>query len=214
MKLRKLKKSLKGIAGVLALLFITACIPTKWSTKPLNTPSDSLVRCYVVSHGYHTSVVIPAKSPVHDWRDKFPGIPQSAFFEIAWGDEDFYQKNNWLLFYGIKAVCWPTGSVMHVVGLDRRPRKYFYTSKVFPIKVPFDKFREMRAYIEASFRKSEVGDYHHLGSGLYGESGFYESGKLYHGLYNCNNWVVSVLRRANKQTPLWGGFPFMITMYL
>lgn len=170
------------------------------------------VRIYVLDHGYHTSIVIPAATQYHNWKKRFPHLEDAEYLDFAWGDRDYYQSEGYPVGKGIKALFLPTRSVIHVVALYHRPGVYYPEAGIKSLWVEKEHFLKLLDYIDESFvKKGKKVCY--LKQGLYGISAFYRAKNIYHLLYNCNNWVAGGLDAANIRTPLWGGFPRMIMWY-
>jgi uncharacterized protein (TIGR02117 family) len=196
-------------------LLVSACLPSKWSNSReiSQKPDDSCV-FFVANHGYHTSIILPVRSPVHHWGNRFPHLANGRYLELAWGDSTFYRASGQPLTTALKAALWPTPSVMHVVSFDKPPGRYLPEQKIYKLQTQPQHYKALLAFIKQSFKQASRDQYRYLGKGLYGQSGFYASSQTYHAFYNCNNWVNTALKKAGVQAPLWGGFPFMVTLYL
>ena len=197
-------------------LSASACLPSKWSSSSRELgkkPPDSCV-FFVANHGYHTGIILPVRSAVHQWNSDFPHLAKGRYLELAWGDSAFYRAAGQPLGTALKAALWPSASVMHVVSFDKPPKRFLSGQKVYKLHSHPKSYKAMLAFIKQSFKQAPANQYQYLGKGLYGQSGFYASTKTYHAFYNCNNWVNTALKKADKQAPLWGGFPFMVTLYL
>jgi hypothetical protein len=101
------------IAAVVTAVLITLA--------PVEThASDDAATVLVVRHRWHTGIVLPADRlapPLAFLEDQFS---DPAWYEIGWGDNDFYRRTDNLWLLG-KALFWPTDTVLHVVGLDKHP---------------------------------------------------------------------------------------------
>ena len=49
---------------------------------------------------------------------------------MGWGDDGFYRSDKITTGVTLKALFWPTPSVLHVVGFNDAPESYFVESKV------------------------------------------------------------------------------------
>ncbi len=198
---------------LLCAIGIAACLPSNWSSQPtLKQLNEDERHFYVVIHGYHTSLVLPMDSAARYWH--YPGLPKGSYLSFAWGDSAFYRSPGQPLGRGLSAVFCPTPSVMHVVSFEQHPKDYFADDKVYALAATPSDYQAMLTFIGQSFEVSRSGHWEYLGKGKYKNSGFYKSAETYHGFYNCNNWVTTALKKAGHQAPLWGGFPFMVTLYL
>lgn len=175
---------------------------------------DSTISIYIISKEYHSSIIIPMQSTVHDWEKYFsPHMITYRYLELAWGDRKYYMASRFDLGSGLRALLLPTPSVMHVVSFPQPPREFFLQSEIGKINLPVHKFEKMLDYIRESFAWKQNETLKYLKPGIYGASGFFASPKIYHGLFNCNNWVYKALRKAGIPTPVWGGFPVDVTPF-
>ena len=85
---------------------------------------------YVVSHGWHTGFVIPApeiQGVIPELEKRFGDIP---YIEFGWGDKGFYQATETTLGLTLRAIFWPTESVVHSVAVPQKVEEYFSNSEV------------------------------------------------------------------------------------
>ncbi|HZM35285.1 MAG TPA: DUF2459 domain-containing protein [Burkholderiales bacterium] len=59
----------------------------------------------------------------------------AAYVEIGWGDRDYYPAEGFNLWYAIKAIAWPSASVLHVTGFDEPPARRFPASEVIELRL-------------------------------------------------------------------------------
>ena len=60
-------------------------------------------------------------------RKRFGDIP---YIEFGWGDKDFYQAKEITAGLALKAMLWPTESVIHAVAVPEKAYRYFENSTV------------------------------------------------------------------------------------
>jgi len=165
-------------------------------------PSDS-VTLYLVSHGWHTGIILPEKPiPPHQWdiRKDFPG---ARYFEIGWGDAAFYQAPEPNGYLALRAVLYPTPAVLHVVGFTSSPRAFFPCAPMLSIRLPKSQFLQMLSAIEQSFARNSSGELIRLQPGLYAKSYFYASRDTYHLFQTCNVWVARILKQGGLNLTPW-----------
>ena len=119
----------------LAFFLFSVFVITGCSSKPhiieqtdIAVPSPETI--YIVSHGWHTGIVVPAHSiqaRLPQLKERFGDIP---YIEFGWGDKEFYQAEEVNSGLAVQAIFWPTESVMHTVAVPDRPDIYFPESKV------------------------------------------------------------------------------------
>lgn len=183
---------------VIALAVVGGCAapaPVKGLFPPAeNAPSKNI---YLVSHGWHAGIVIQRVDiPQGVWTEHKHDFPEARYLEVGWGDQDFYQTPEPTLGMKLKAVLFPTKSVLHVVGFSDPVRTYFPNSEIIEIALSYEGFERLCKYIEQSYAKDERGEIQALGPGLYGNSQFYQSRESYHGFRTCNVWTARALRAA------------------
>ena len=168
-----------------------------FSFAPINA-NQKEKQVYVVNHGWHTGIVISSENISDAYKLKQEKFPKNKYIEFGWGDYDFYQNpsNDVDYFLAAKAAIWPTKSVMHVVGFDIEPEKFFGRSGMISLNIADSLFSNMHNYISQSFERGEDGDILPLGEGLYGNSMFFRSDKIYIFPKTCNVWTAQVLREA------------------
>ena len=150
---------------------------------------------YIVDNGWHTGLVVPS---VHvDERFNFlrQDIGDFTYFEFGWGDKGFYQSKKITLGLTFRAVFWLTPSVMHVVGFNNQPLKYFPKNTVLALKLNSSELKKLTDTIYLSF-DSESGTPQKQRNGLYGASQFYTGTGKYYALNTCNSWTVKMLSSA------------------
>ena len=89
---------------------------------------DATRTLYVVSHGWHSGVVVGRA----DLASRLPGLAlgEASHVEIGWGEERFYQARETTIGMALRAVLQPNASVLQVVPLSGSPRGYFAGSDV------------------------------------------------------------------------------------
>ncbi len=162
---------------------------------PVN-PIDSEKIIYLVNHGWHAGIVIKrADIPDTLWPES-KDFPSAWYLEVGWGDKEYYQTPNPHFGIAIKAILWPTASVLHIVGFNKAITSYFPLSEIIEVRLSNDGFERMIRYIAASYYKGPDGISKPIGKGLYGNSQFYLSGETYHLFKTCNVWTAKVFQAA------------------
>jgi hypothetical protein len=125
------------ITTSLLLAGLTACaaapIPPAVSTEA--PPAARTL--HVVSHGWHTGIVLRAADvPTDAWpaRGDFPG---AQYLEIGWGNRDYYQAADPGAWLALKAAFWPTPGVLHVLAFNGAVKGYFGAAGPF-LHLPFE----------------------------------------------------------------------------
>ncbi len=97
---------------------------------------------------------------------------------------------------GIRALFWPTDSVLHVAALQTDPIEYFNNNKVVKLKLSKTGFIKLVEYIDNSFTLNEQREVVKLGNGLYGTSRFYRAKDTFHLFNNCNTWSAKAIQSS------------------
>ena len=179
------------------VLFISGCSSQPGALKLSDDASRSgRNEIYIVSHGWHTGLVLPAK----DIQSRLPGLKKrfgdKAYIEFGWGDNGFYQANEITTGLTFRAMFWSAGAIMHAVAVPNDVNKYFRGSEVKVLCLSDAGVSSLIEFIAASFSKSTLGEIIELKTGIYGDSQFYEGVGDYHIFNTCNKWTAKGLRSA------------------
>lgn len=117
----------------------------------IDAPPESLHSIYVVRRGWHTGVAIPTSDwPNRNWSllGEFPG---ADYLEFGWGDERYYQAEQGSFWLAMRAVLWPTASVIHVIGLREPVLDDVHAADIVEVRIPIDRLRTLATAIEQEF---------------------------------------------------------------
>jgi uncharacterized protein (TIGR02117 family) len=175
------------LRAALAVLFLSAC-----AASPVERAVDGDIPIYVVTHGWHTGIAMRAADiDFTRWRP-LPHPARARYLEIGWGERDYYPAPGFNLWYGFKALAWPTPSVLHVTGFEEPPARYFAASEVVELRLSRAAFERLLAHITASFEPEAAP----IAPSLYASGAFYPSREKFHLFKTCNVWVARALRAA------------------
>ena len=179
-----------AVNGILALgLSASVLVSRPIHADPLHEcgPQRSL---YVVSHGWHTGLVLPRADLAARVGDT---IPAGNYVEVGWGDERFYQTGEGTLGLAVQALAWATPAVLHIVSFQGSPQRYFSGSEVIELSVPATGYADLLTAVVDSFTRGGNDDPIRLGRGLYGNSFFFRAQGRFHALNTCNTWVARTI---------------------
>jgi len=188
---------MKNLLFIFGLLTLSACTLEPYVVKPVesdNSPKRSVI--YIVSHDWHTGFVIPAEEiqlHIPELRERFGNTP---YIEFGWGDKGFYQAKEITTGLVLKAVLWPTESVIHSVAVPESVDRYFKNSQVEKICLNNGGLTSLLHFISNSFYKNEKNKVFELENGIYGDSQFYKGIGEYHLMNTCNKWTAKGLNSA------------------
>jgi len=182
---------------IIILSLLTACSSKPYVVKHTEMPAaDGQEEIYIVSHGWHTGFVVPAKRIQHllpKLRQRFSDTP---YIEFGWGDKDFYQAKETTTGLTLNAILWPTESVIHAVAVPKKADKYFANSIVETLCLSGRGYSSLLRFISESFYKDEHGEILELKSGIYGNSQFYKGVGNFYFMNTCNSWTAKGLKSA------------------
>jgi len=149
---------------------------------------------YVVSHGWHTGFVIPA--PEIQWvipelEQRFGEIP---YIEFGWGEKWFYQAKETTSGLTLRAIFWPTESVVHSVAVPQKVEEYFSNSEVVKLCLSDGELSALIGFISSSFYRDKSGNLFELQKGIYGDSQFYSGVGDFYFMNTCNRWTAKGLK--------------------
>ena len=151
---------------------------------------------YVVSHGWHTGFVVPAKEIQMEIQQLMKRFGSSQYIEFGWGDKGFYLAKEITSGLTIRAIFWPTESVIHAVSVPHNPYRFFSHTEVERLCLTDSEFSSLIGFIVNSFYKGTKGEVLELRNGDYGDSQFYKGVGDYYLMNTCNKWTAKGLRSA------------------
>lgn len=179
----------------LFLIITSGCLgPVKQLYPP--APGDPIKTIYVVSHGWHTGLVLDM-ADISGQKHLVPDFfKDSNSIEFGWGDEGFYKSKEFSLWVTVKAAILPTPTVLHLVDLRFSVQTHFPTSGIVKVNLSEQGFKKLCEHIESSYLLDAKGSIIETGPGIYGRSRFYRSDESYFFPKTCNVWTASALRSA------------------
>jgi uncharacterized protein (TIGR02117 family) len=202
-----------ALAGILVLVIMVTARPgdpAKYSAKATSPRTE----IFLVSHGYHSGIVIPrvAMATLAGERGEGALIAVATRFraypwiEFGWGEEEFYRNvpTAASLTFGLalRALLRPgNASVLHVVGLSAPPLESFPQSDVVALELSEPGLESVLDKINGTFGgSSSAGVPEDLGPGLYGPSLFFRANGSFNIFHVCNHWVADVLDAGGVPT--------------
>lgn len=190
----KLKGAACRTLGLLALacaLLVAGCAaPT--ASMPARPGAAAI---HLIGHGWHTGIAIAGA----DLPDDFPALadfPSAEQLEFGWGDAEYYPAQDPSVWLGIKALFWPTPSVLHVAEIRGEIAAAFPMSTIVRIELSADGLHRLRDFIRAEFQLDPQGRPIAVARGLYGESRFYRARSSFYFPHTCNWWTAAALAAA------------------
>jgi uncharacterized protein (TIGR02117 family) len=203
-----------GIIFIALVLGICLFVPrsvASFSTEQADAQiAHDTLHIYVAEYLYHTGLILPTVSAVHDWRKEFFCLNTSEYAEFGWGDSTFYMGGHVTVPMAMNALFASKASVIGIIGLNAPP---FFTEPASVRRIMLN--TRQYAALVASLQTSVLynnGSTIFLQQGFWGaRSGFYAANMRSVGQYsvlnNCNVWSAKHLRAIGITTPLWSGLP-------
>lgn len=176
--------------------FIAAvCVFTVYSNAicGLNVQTADSIDIYVVSHGWHTGVIVPTEELKDSFFVQLKEYPSAKYLEIGWGDLDFYRTPDIDYLITVKAAVLPSTSALHIVQITVEVEKYFLYSDLIKLNFSREKFNYMVDFIKSAFATDSLGRVIPIDKGIYGKSTFYLGHEKYYFPKTCNVWTARLL---------------------
>jgi uncharacterized protein (TIGR02117 family) len=155
---------------------------------------------YVVNHGWHVGLVLPAQSLNDLLPDLTQRFSQANYYELGWGDDGFYQSEENTAAMAFNALFRSKGAVLHVVSIKESPLAYFDQHEVIAFCLDAQQLRQIAQFLANSFmlQNSEL---IMREPGRYGDSQFYQATGRYTLMHTCNRWTAEALDQAGMDLP-------------
>ncbi|MBF0560730.1 MAG: DUF2459 domain-containing protein [Alphaproteobacteria bacterium] len=149
----------------------------------------------VTSNGWHSGVDV-ARGDLSE-RDipELADFPDAQWIEFGWGDADYYPAPKPTFAMAVGAALVPGPAVLHVAGLPAAPDIVFPTQERLAFRVSPEQFRNLIAYITATFRR-ENASRAPAAPGLYSFSHFYPANGTFDMFHTCNTWTANAVAAA------------------
>lgn len=146
---------------------------------------------------YHTGILIELNEDVKKSLPAAKDFPDHKFIDVGWGDEDFYQRENFNPYYATKAIVVPTSSVIRLRGLNRGIESIIQESDFcIRFELSQNQLLKLLNFIDKSFLYDEKGDVVRTSARKSFSIVFYKSVFRYHIFNTCNTWVAEALKTA------------------
>jgi uncharacterized protein (TIGR02117 family) len=183
---------------LLAAVAVTACTEGPSLVQLAQEPADTVrsYPVYVVNHGWHAGLIIPASHLNEAIPELGKRFGSTFYYEIGWGDREFYQARPPSAELAAQAIVRSTGSVLHIAAVPGSPTRYFQPMEVVNTCLTKEQVESLVTYVSNSFARDHRGNVMQLGQGLYGNSQFYAGQGNYSLLNTCNTWISGGLKSA------------------
>lgn len=190
-------RGFSAIALFMSFLLIAGCsvAPSK-PPHPPKTPAVTESTAFVMSNGWHSSIVLPrAVLPPNSILES-KDFPQALYLEFGWGDAEYYPAATPTIGMTLRAGFLPTRAVVHIAALRREPSGVYPAAEVIALALDAEALQHLIAYIDESFDRAGAARAKASGPGLYPDSRFYPARGRFHLANTCNTWTARALVAA------------------
>jgi len=157
------------------------------------------VTIHVVAHGWHSALIVPAAIVAPQQWPARAEFPDAEYFEVGWGDREYYQAAYHELLTALPGLLWPNPGVLQVVAFRGPPGRKFPGAPIATLRISREGAQRLVEAIAASHERDARGQAIAFGPALYGEGRFYASVERFSLFVNCNVWVARRLRDAGMR---------------
>lgn len=183
-------------ALLFCLLWLCSACAGPIHQQSVPVQAGALISVYVINHGWHTGLIVRRADIPRGLVPESGDFPAADYLELGWGDWDYYQSRDPGLWLALKALFWPTASVLHVVGVKDTIASRFAGYEIVGLAVGRDDFYRLVTYIHRSFLRDGTAKTMPLASGWGADSLFYPARGKFHLLNTCNSWTARALAAA------------------
>ena len=189
-------------AGLLAV----ACQSYSVVSTAGETPeaAEDAVTIYVTSNGWHSAIVVSRESLPAGSVPEAADFPQALYLSFGWGDAEYYPTEHPTYGMMFRAAFLRTPAVINLAGLRSQPRHVFPMDEIVELQIPKHEFRNLVAYLDATFARDGAKRAQSVALGLHGFSLFYRAKGDFHLLNTCNTWTARALRAAGLPIQVFG----------
>ena len=191
---RKSSLLLSKLSLILLVCFVEAAPQSAFAEDHPKIPIE------VVGHDWHTGIVIPVNNDALELCPALERFKGDRFVEIGWGDYAFYTTDSISVVKTVRALFWPTPTVLHLFGYDEPTLETFPDADIVRLELTAEEFRALLRTLNSCFASDWP-----FSLGHYENSFFYSAKGTYFFTNTCNVWTLRTLRSASVSTIPWAG---------
>lgn len=180
--------------ALLWVLAVSGCSEPVAQLKANRPPSTH--RVWVAHDKWHAAVIIRATDLAPETLPETRDFPGAEFFEISWGDAEYFPAPSAGVGLAIKAALWSSGSVIHIVGFSGALAKAYPNAQIIEMALPGNSFRQLIGFIDADLDRTDSSKLAKASPGLFSHSRFYPAKSTFSALRTCNTWIAEAFRAA------------------
>ncbi|WP_462319543.1 DUF2459 domain-containing protein [Marinilabilia sp.] len=178
-------------AIITILLFCTINLAGITSGK-----QESQYEVLIVQQAWHTGIILAVEDiPESIWPEK-KQYGQYKKIDVSWGDEKFYQAHGRPIGLAIRAILWPTQSVIRVFPFSNPVQSaYGEDARIKSLSLSEKEFLELCHFIDSSFIRNKDGNIS-LSKVNANNRYYFLAKRKYHLFRTCNTWVALALKNS------------------
>jgi len=183
-----------GVLTLLLSVLVTAC--STGFVEDENTTVDKPYFLYVMSNGWHSSLIIRHERIDDGKIPETKDFDDSGFVEFGWGDAKYYPMEKPGFEETLSAAFVPTKAVIHMSAYNELPGERHSMVEVVRLAISEVAMKELVSFIHGSFDRAGMEKARMSDPGLFHDSRFYPAKGRFHILYTCNTWTAEALGAA------------------
>ena len=178
-------------------LIIFACVACSSMPRTQDIPvANASQTIYVIYRGWHTSIMLDAKSLAAYNKQLAPELKGQLFVRVGWGDGDYFTGKNKSSGAAARALVASGYSAVQLLPYDYAPFNEIPAETIVPVVITEAGLKNLILFFNNSIELDAQGQLLRLPS--FGEATgvFYQSTYHYSLFSNCNSWSGNALRAA------------------
>lgn len=186
---------MKIIIPIIILFLNTS--PILQNRSYITTNNNSKYTIYLVKYRWHTGIVFNKNAiDTTIWRES-NDFSNCKYLDIGWGDKDFYIHRGFDLGLAIKALFYPTPSVLRIEALEFQLADYIkFSDAALKIKIDSCGFNNLLRFIHNTYKHDAKNKPEIVTSRNNGMVKFYKAKGKYSIFNTCNTWAAKGLNKA------------------
>jgi Protein of unknown function (DUF2459) len=169
-------------------------------------PQAPDVLVWLLADELHTGVVFSYDWLIESGFQPPKGFPKSKYVTLSWGNREAYVQEAWLTpWQAIRALCWPSPSVMELIPFDYEVVDVCPYQRVWRKLVSRDHGPAVAAFLNGCARRDSGGLPRSVGKSSWGNGVLLDSPHSYYLPRICNVWTLQAMEACGCRIHPWGG---------
>ena len=185
------------LAGfAIILLTLAGCSTKPHVVETTDITAPPVTQIWVVREGWHTGFVIPSTIIQTRIPELVSRLGDTPYIEFGWGDRAYYQTEDKTLGMTLRAVLWPTDTIVYTRAIPVEADRFYPDSTVETVCLESRQYALLVSFIENSFYRDANGNIVFSQDGLVENSLFFKGSGEYYLFNTCNTWTARGLKSA------------------